>query len=168
MPAHIGVGELLKLPFALLSMNLGRHKSARAARRLNGGLLSLSQLYRQRRAHRALREHPMPSYDAWRDWMDRYDPDDPNNTRPRGFDPDWEPSAFVPRTEWTLYLRPDTPFDRMVRMMFDHHNAPPEDGQPPRPPLVVTFIDHKSNRRRLKRIEAQVGTGPVAILWSDA
>jgi hypothetical protein len=144
----MGLGDLVKVPFAFLAINLSPRQHARRARQ--NGIITPAAIWHAFTQRRARRERSFTTYATWRARMDDYDPLLQANQGPHGLN-------VVAQAEWNLYLAPGTAFDGLINTIFANN-----------PGLTVTLIVHKSDMNRLKRIEAQPAGGQVAILWSDA
>lgn len=167
MPAHIGTWTKLKLFGACVAKNLDPRDSAKIARekRVDAKELRLHQEKRRGDANNRAeylpykyvldtamvvaqrrREKTFFLYDVLRAYLDNLDPAKPYT----------DGALYTDRKEWDLYLRPGTQFDWLLKVYFAS-----KLGQ-------VMVIVHKSDRLKVKRIEAHPRNGEVVILWSDA
>ncbi len=101
--------------------------------------------------NRDKREDTVTTYDSFRQQLDRYDPALAEGNRAR---------IYSNQEEWDLYLKPDSIFDRQMRILFSEHKERRVD-------FKVMLIRHKKDMLKLKRIEG-IAFGEVTILWSDA
>ena len=166
MPAHIGAFSKLKLFGAFLKVNLDPRDESKilreqrvAARNLRNQHAGTPDAGNNRTEYvpwkyvmefaeeaRSKREVHFRSYNRFREFLDKLDP-----ARPYV-----EGNRYTDQTEWNLYLRPGTEFDGQCQLYLEAARGD----------LLAIF--HRSDRSKLKRIEAVPTDGKMVILWSDA
>src|SRR5262245_37348799 len=121
MPAHIGAFTKLKVFAAFLMLNLHPGKKGKDARskrrttkkirnRLDGTpdapnhrakYIAWKKIMQVAEGNREKREHEFDSYETFRTFLDRLDPEQPYI----------DGHAYTDQREWDLCLQPGTPFD---------------------------------------------------------
>jgi hypothetical protein len=145
----MGIGDALRTGAGVLVANLSLSKKAKKLREMKG-VVPVSMLWDQALASRNRREHRFDRYQSFRDFLDTYGPDrvvarDQINTR------------WCDPNEWELYLKPGTGFDITCRTYFEVF-----------PRMEMLIITHKSDKNKLKRIEATPQGEKMRIIWSEA
>lgn len=149
MPAHMGIGDVLRTGMGFLVANLSQSAKSKQLRTMKG-MITVDMVWGNAKAGRDRREHSFQSYDAFRNYIDTYGPDvvvPQGQINTRSCDP----------SEWELYLKPDTGFDVICRTYFEVFRR-----------MEMIVITHKSDKNKLKRIEAKPHGEKMRIIWSEA
>jgi len=161
MPAHIGTLNIMKIPLACV-VQLFTKKGVGEIGQM--GLATPAYLYDRTKAIAEKRNCTVDNYRDYRLQMDAYDPD--HKRRKEKWTDKTEKGKLdiktlqkllppVDRTEWDLFLKPDTVFDKAVEAIL---------GQG----WTVTFVGgRKQPHQELKRLEAKRQKGASSVtLWS--
>ena len=166
MPAHIGLKEKLQIAWTFVMFNTSQDKNARNLRNQRvlhqkakfkelgrddnevnrAKYLPIKYIERRFEDRRRRRQDEINSYGEFRRMLNGYDPH-----IGRGQTSD--------QTEWDLYLKPSTEFDRTCEEAFAAHY---DTG------FKMMLITHRSDVNKLKRIEAIFASGKIEYLWTDA
>jgi hypothetical protein len=153
MPAHIGILDTLKIPFAALAQ-LGPGKFSKATRGM--GRSTPAELYAFQKKAVDKRNTRIPGYTQYRYYLNRFDPNKAAPVSPVPGQAGY--SNAVDRNEWDLYLKPDTTFDSTIKAALAKHKT---EG------WEVCFVSQEGDDKTLKRIEIKRGKGNMSItLWS--
>lgn len=149
MPAHIGFAQMMKIPLGFL-YQLAPTKGAAEIRSM--GIASPLDIYKGKLKTAESRDRFVRDYVAYRKHLDQYEP---AKAAKKGTDGQKRMTP-VDASEWDLYLKPDTTFDKAVRTILDRQEG-----------WTIDLVTRKSDAKALKRIEAKRGKGHMSItMWS--
>jgi len=146
VPAHIGLTGKLRILQAFVVTNTSLNKQVIAQRKMLGGTIKYSKLKDKFELERGNREKEYTSYATFRAALDEYGPDGGG-------------AKHCSQVEWDLYLKPGTAFDIICRRYYEIEVFKP---------MKMVLITHKSDKWKLKRIEAVPHREEMRILWSEA
>jgi hypothetical protein len=171
MPAHHSIKDKIDMLWAVVGVNLSptqKGRNARNRRVIHGQLKNQAMglglqtnrkpyvpwkdIVNHKQVTLSQRERTFTDYSQFRNFLNEFNPYDEGNDGVYG----WK----CYHVEWIMYLKPDSIFDQQCQQLFDVHYG--TEG------FKMMVIMHKSDRARIKRIEAISRTGKVDILWSDA